>query len=199
MHPISTFERQPQTSSAYASFSHTLTGRIVLAVAASLFVALCAHVSVPLPFTPVPLTLSNMAVVLVGLVLGPELAFAALLLYLAEGASGMPVFNPTGPGGIAQLLGPTGGYLFSYPLAAALAGFAMHQLKGLRSRFAAATIAAAGGTALVLLCGVTWLAVELHLSAGQAFVAGAMPFLPGEIVKVLAAAGIATALVRSRS
>src|SRR5215467_7870394 len=93
-----------------------------LVVGASLLVALCARVTVPLPFTPVPLTLQNFAVLLVGLALGPRRAFAAMVLYLAEGAVGLPVFNPMGPGGIAQILGPTGGYLMAYPFVAALAG-----------------------------------------------------------------------------
>src|SRR5437879_11460869 len=93
-----------------------------LVVGASLFVALCAKVTVPLPFTPVPLTLQNFGVLVVGLVLGPRRAFAALALYLAEGAAGLPVFNPAGPGGIAQLFGATGGYLLAYPFVAGLAG-----------------------------------------------------------------------------
>src|SRR5258706_14531500 len=82
---------------------------VALVASASLFVALCARITVPLPFTPIPLTLQNFAVLLVGLTLGPRRGFAALALYLAEGAAGMPVFNPLGLGGIAQLLGPTGG------------------------------------------------------------------------------------------
>ena len=98
--------------------------QVALVVGASLFVALCAHVTVPLiPLTPVPLTVQNLAVLLVGLLLGSRRGFAALALYLIEGASGLPVFNPTGPGGIAQLLGPTGGFLMVYPLVAFLAGF----------------------------------------------------------------------------
>src|SRR3954469_18368068 len=97
----------------------SLAGRVILAIGATLFVAACAHVSVPLPFTPVPLTLQNFAVLLVGMVLGPVAGFSAMVLYLAEGATGLPVFNPGGLGGVAQLLGPTAGFLFSYPLAAA--------------------------------------------------------------------------------
>src|SRR5215467_2868433 len=94
-----------------------------LVIGASLFVALCARISVPLPFTPVPLTLQNFGVLLVGLLLGSRRGFAALVLYLVEGASGLPVFSPTGPGGIAQLIGPTGGFLLAYPFVAALTGY----------------------------------------------------------------------------
>src|SRR5438552_17375468 len=100
----------------------TWAQQAALVVVASIFVALCARVTLPLPFTPVPLTTQNFGVLLVGLMLGRERGFAALALYLAEGLAGMPVFNPTGPGGLAQLLGRTGGYLFAYPFVAALAG-----------------------------------------------------------------------------
>jgi len=77
--------------------------QVAIVVSASLFVALCARVTLPLPFTPVPLTLQNFAVLLVGMTLGSKRGFAALALYLAEGLAGLPVFNPTGPGGLAQL------------------------------------------------------------------------------------------------
>src|SRR5436309_11932974 len=89
-----------------------------IVIGASLVVALCARVTVPLPFTPVPLTLQNLGVLLVGLLLGSRRGFAALALYLVEGASGLPVFNPAGLGGVAQILGPTGGFLMAYPLVA---------------------------------------------------------------------------------
>src|SRR6266849_7158376 len=109
-----------------------------IVVSASLFVALCAQVTVPLPFTPVPLTLQNFGVLLVGLTLGSRCGFAALALYLVEGAVGMPVFNPAGPGGVAQLLGATGGYLLAYPLVAALAGWIMERGKKTFTRAAVA-------------------------------------------------------------
>src|SRR5438270_10584120 len=98
--------------------------QVALVVGASLVVALCARITIPLmPFTPVPLTVQNFGVLLVGLMLGSRRGFAALALYLLEGASGLPVFNPTGPGGIAQLLGPTGGFLLAYPFVAFVAGY----------------------------------------------------------------------------
>src|SRR6204780_3116625 len=97
--------------------------QVALVVGGSLFVALCAHITIPLPGTPVPLTVQNFGVLLVGLLLGSRRGFAALALYLAEGAMGMPVFSPLGPGGIAQILGVTGGYLLMYRLVAGLAGF----------------------------------------------------------------------------
>src|SRR6266849_893633 len=95
--------------------------QIAVIVGASFFVAFCARISLPIPGTPVPLTLQNFGVLLVGLALGSRRGFAALALYLLEGVAGMPVFNPTGPGGVAQLLDATGGFLLAYPFVAALA------------------------------------------------------------------------------
>ena len=178
----------------------TKTGQVALTVAASVFVAVCAHVSMPLPFTPVPTTLANFAVVLVGLCLGPRMAFAALTLYLAEGAAGLPVFSPTGPGGIAQLLGPTAGYLFSYPLAGAAAGACVRILRnaGGIGRFPAAIIAAVVASLPIFLCGAGWLGHVLHLGIAPTLHLAVTPFLPGEIAKTLLAAGIFTSLSRVR-
>ena len=97
--------------------------QVALVVGASLIVALCAKITIPLmPLTPVPLTVQNLGVLLVGLLLGSRRGFAALALYLAEGAMGLPVFSPAS-GGIAQLFGPTGGFLMAYPFVAFLAGY----------------------------------------------------------------------------
>src|SRR5579863_9132018 len=86
-------------------------------VAGSLLLAICAHVSVPLWFTPVPLSLQPFGVLLLGLLLAPRMAAGTLSAYLAEGLAGLPVFAPGMPGP-AHLLGPTGGYLMAYPVAA---------------------------------------------------------------------------------
>src|SRR5215467_11900419 len=125
-------------------------------VGASLFVALCARVTIPLPFTPVPLTLQNFGVLVVGLVLGGRRGFAALALYLAEGAMGLPVFNPHGLGGVAQLLGPTGGYLMAYPFVAGLAGYVF---EGGRRTFARAAFASFLAEVLLFACGLAWLTI----------------------------------------
>jgi biotin transport system substrate-specific component len=190
--------RSASTPLSFDQLDQTLPGRAVLAVSASLFIAVCAHVSFPLPFTPVPLTLGNMAVILVGLFLSPATAFAAVILYLAEGAAGLPVFNPGGLGGVAQLVGPTGGFLFAYPFAAVAASALVRVATRFTSRFAAATLAATVGTAMVLLCGFLWLAVGKHITPGAAFILSVAPFLPGEVVKVLSAAGIFTSVQRWR-
>lgn len=176
----------------------TLAGRALLALSASLFVALCAHVSIRVPFTPVPFTLADLAVILVGLALGPTTAFSALALYLLEGASGLPVFAPGGLGGVAQLLGPTGGYLLSYPFAAALAGSLRQALTRILPRFSASLLAAAAASTFLLTIGVAWLAISAHLPFLVALSLGALPFLPGQLVKIAAAAGIYTSLQRWR-
>src|SRR5437762_4917005 len=137
--------------------------QVALVVGASLFVALCARVTLPLPFTPVPLTLENFGVLLVGLTLGSRRGFAALALYLVEGAVGMPVFNPAGLGGLAQLLGPTGGYLLAYPFVAALAGWIME--RG-RKTFARAAIAGLLAEVVLFTSGIAWRSEE-HTSELQ--------------------------------
>src|ERR1700722_1955109 len=105
-------------------WSRELAKQAAIVISASLFVAVCARVTVPLPFTPVPLTLQNFGVLAVGLLLGSRRGFAALALYLAEGSFGLPVFSPSVlAGGIAHLLGPTGGFLMAYPLVAYVAGW----------------------------------------------------------------------------
>ena len=165
-----------------------------IVVAASLFVAVCARVTVPLPFTPVPLTLQNFGVLLVGLVLGKRRGFAALALYLAEGAAGLPVFNPTGPGAIAQLLGPTGGFLLAYPFVAALAGFVFASGKATFRRAAAAGILA---ELLLFATGIGWLAMLTH-SFSQAIRFGLYWFIFAEIIKVMFAAAVAVRFRRSQ-
>jgi biotin transport system substrate-specific component len=163
--------------------------QVALVIGASLVVALCAHITIPLmPLTPVPLTVQNLAVLLVGLLLGSRRGFAALMLYLIEGAVGLPVFNPTGPGGIAQLLGPTGGFLIVYPFVAFLAGYIFE--RGSKSFLRAVT---AGLLAEVLLFagGVTGLYVFTH-SLSKAAYLGLYWFLAAEVMKVMFAAAIAT-------
>ena len=181
------------------SFQNSLAGKSILIVGATAFVAACAHISLPLPFTPVPLTLQNFAVLLVGMALGPVAGFSAMVLYLIEGAIGFPVFTPSGgPGGIAHLLGPNGGFLFSYPLAAAAAGWVVSALKPVTSRFRAALAASIAATLPIFLIGAGWLAHLLHLSASTTWSLAIAPFIPGEVLKIAAAAGIFSSLQRWR-
>jgi biotin transport system substrate-specific component len=161
---------------------------------ASAFVAACSHVAIPLYFTPVPLTLQPFAVLLIGLLLSPRLAAASLLAYLGEGALGLPVFAP-GPAGLAHLLGPTAGYLLSYPFAAFLISLAYTRS---RRGFLAALLAAGAGNLLILSVGALWLAMYTHASASVVLMQSAVPFLPGDALKVIAAASLAAGWLRLR-
>jgi biotin transport system substrate-specific component len=178
---------QTLSNSRERSFAFNTVQQIALVVGGSMVVALCARITIPLPGTPVPLTVQNFGVLLVGLLLGSRRGFAALALYLAEGAMGMPVFSPTGPGGIAQLLGPTGGFLLAYPLVAWLAGFIME--RG-RKSFARAAVGGLLGEVVLFVGGLSWLAVLTH-SVAQAFRWGLYWFVFAEVIKVMMAAGIA--------
>lgn len=189
-------------SAGVVAISHEPQGAVMsllrgagIVVAGSAVIAVCAHVSIPLWFTPVPVTLQPFAVVLLGLLLGPQLAFATMITYLAEGAAGLPVFTPHGLGGMLQLFGPTGGYLLSYPVVAPLVSALWR--RGVRS-FSRGLIVAGAGSLITLTMGAVWLAVLTHAAALTILNHAILPFLPGDVLKVVAAAGIATAAARWR-
>src|SRR5260370_2690906 len=109
---------QPGLAHRSGSLQESHTGKTLLVIGATAFVAACAHISLPLPFTPVPLTLQNFAVILVGMALAPIAGFSAMVLYLAEGTLGLPVFPPSGgPAGVAHLHAPHCRFFVSSPLA----------------------------------------------------------------------------------
>ena len=145
--------------------------------------ALASQVAVPIPGTPVPITMQPLVVVLAGMWLGPAAGAASMLLYLAVGATGVPVFSPYGLPGIARFLGPTGGYLFAYPVAAAVAGVVARRSPSLLGRWCAAL----AGTTVLLLGGITQLAI-LSGSISQGLSLGLHPFVPLDAVKALVAA-----------
>lgn len=157
-----------------------------IVIGASLVVALCARVTLPLPFTPVPLTLQNFGVLAVALALGSRRGFAALALYLAEGAAGLPVFNPAGLGGVAQLLGATGGFLMAYPFVALVAGWIFEHTP---RRFAWAALAGLAGEIVLFAGGLGWLFVLTH-SLSQAVRWGLYWFVFAEVIKIMLAAGV---------
>ena len=165
--------------------------------AGSALVAVCAHVSIPLYFTPVPLSLAPFAVLLLGLLLSPRLAAATLGAYLAEGALGLPVFapSPLASGGLAHLFGPTGGYLLAYPLASPLISFLWRRT---RRGFTAAALSAGAGNLVLLACGALWLAFLTHASAQSVLTLAVLPFLPGDALKIAAAAALAVGFQRLR-
>jgi len=137
------------------------------------------------------------AVLLLGLLLGPRMAAATLGAYLLEGAAGLPVFAPGFAlgAGMAHLMGPTGGYLMSYPAAAAMVSW----LRRCLSRgFAGAMLSAAVGNAVILLSGFVWLTLWTHGAIGSSFALAVLPFLPGDALKVVAAATIVSGIDRIR-
>jgi biotin transport system substrate-specific component len=171
----------------------SLAKQIAIVVCASAVIAVCARLVLPLPFTPVPLTLANFGVLLVGLALGSKRGFAAAATYLAWGAMGLPVFSPSGPGGIAQLLGPTAGYLWSFPAMAFVAGFVAE--RGLPS-FVRNLAGGIGADVILFASGIAWLAVFTHSWQNAAFF-GLYPFVAAEVMKVMLAAVLARRLQRS--
>jgi biotin transport system substrate-specific component len=155
--------------------------------------AVAAQISVPLPFTPVPFTLQPMVVLLGGAALGPRLGMASQVLYLALGIAGFPIFAASAvlPQGPLRLLGPTGGYLMSYPFAAFVAGALAE--RGFDRRYITSVIAMAAGLAVVFTCGVLWLAwfaQPAQAGLAAALRTGLYPFLPADLIKICIAAAI---------
>lgn len=147
----------------------------------SLLTGLLAQVEVRLPFTPVPITGQTFGVLLSGVVLGSRRAFASQLLYLAGGAAGLPVFAG-GTASVLRLIGPTGGYLWSFPVAAGLLGWLVERGAGRKTWKLA--LALAGASLFILGSGTLWLRNFLALSYGQAWLQGFYPFLMGDAIKI---------------
>ncbi len=153
-----------------------LAKAVICAGVGSLILAISAHVAVP--FWPVPITLQTLAVLALGVALGPRLAAAAVLTYLVEGLAGLPVFAQGA--GTAVLAGPTGGYIVGFLPAAVAAGWAARQ--GWLRQPISAFVAFLAADAIVFVCGVAWLAT---LVGGERAIAGGLvPFLLGEALKI---------------
>ncbi|HYK81526.1 MAG TPA: biotin transporter BioY [Gemmatimonadales bacterium] len=178
-------------SSVAVAHSSRVARRSLAVVLGAAAVAVAAQCSVPLPSTPVPFTLQPLAVLVVGGLLGPTLGASSLVLYLALGAAGLPVFTPFGAPGLARLLGPNGGYLLAYPVAA----FAVGKLVGDGRRVAALALAALVGLVLIHLGGLAQL-VLLTGSAGLAVRLGTLPFVLGDVVKLAMAVLVLKPTVR---
>ena len=170
-------------------------------IAAVLFMTVltvaAAQISVPLPFTPVPLTLQPMVVLLGGAALGSRLGMMSQVLYLAAGLAGLPVFatSPVLPQGMLRLLGPTGGFLMAYPFAAFLTGWLSE--RGFDRRYVTSVVAMAAGLAVIFACGVTWLAWFATTGAQglpNALRLGLYPFVLVDVFKLLVAAAVLPAI-----
>jgi biotin transport system substrate-specific component len=152
---------------------------------ASVLIAIAAQIAVPLPHSPVPLTMQPLAVLLVGVVLGSWRGAAAAVLYLLEGLGGLPVFAQ-GHGGAVWLIGPTAGYLLSYPLAAFVAGWVSE--RGWGSTITRAVAGMLAALAIIYAGGWSWLSIVA--GAERAFLLGVAPFLIADVVKVALGAAL---------
>ena len=164
---------------------------VLLVVGASAIIALAAQIAIPMPGTLVPLTMQPLAVLLVGVTLGSSRGAAAATLYLLEGFSGMPVFAQ-GHGGPMWLAGPTAGYLFSYPVAAFVAGWFSQRGWGSTTLRAVAGMLVALG--VIYLGGWSWLAA--FSGARGAWLGGVQPFILADIIKVAIGASLLPQLQR---
>jgi biotin transport system substrate-specific component len=147
--------------------------------------ALASQFALPIPGTPVPITLQPLVVVLAGLLLGPVDAAAAMVVYIVAGLAGLPVFAPMGAPGLARLLGPTGGYILAYPVAAAVAG----RFGTGKASYTTRSLAAMAGILVLYLGGLTQLAV-ITGSLGLATIMGVVPFVAADAVKALVAGAL---------
>ncbi|HTM02012.1 MAG TPA: biotin transporter BioY [Vicinamibacterales bacterium] len=182
---------------------HTAAIRFVSMLFITALTAAAAQISIPLPFTAVPFTFQPMVVLLGGLALGSRLGATSQVLYLALGIIGLPVFaaSPTLPPGALRLLGPTGGYLMSYPVAAFAVGYLAE--RGFDRRYVTSVMAMVAGLAIVYACGVSWLGLFARVNDASAatglraaFVAGVAPFVLADVTKLLFAAAIVPGLWR---
>lgn len=180
---------------------HTIRVASVLFI--TVLTAAAAQISFPLPFTQVPFTFQPMVVLVGGLVLGPRLGFASQVLYLMAGIAGLPVFaaSATLPPGFWRLVGPTGGYLMAYPLAAFAVGYLAE--RGWARRYVTSVAAMLVGLGIIYLAGTVWLAYFARLVSVSAAVgltgalaSGVYPFVLADLAKLAAAAGITPGLWR---
>lgn len=144
-----------------------------------------------LPIGPVPIVLQSLFVLLSGLLLGSRWAAASMGVYLLAGVLGLPVFAGGG-GGLAKLMGPTGGYLVGFPLAAFVIGLVAERSRG---NLWINLLGLVAGSLVIYLCGVTWLKMVLGISVAKALVVGMFPFLPGDAAKIVAALALSRSLV----
>lgn len=176
-------------SFALAWDKRALAHAVAAATAGAVFTALAAQIAVPLPWTPVPITLQVFAVLVCASALGPRLAAASMAEYLLLGAAGVPVFAGL-RGGVGALLGPTGGYLVAFVPAAAAVGWLCR-----RGGLVRTVLGCAVGVCIIHAAGVAWLKIYLGQTWTAAFLAGSLPFLVPDALKVLAA----TALIEAGS
>lgn len=192
---------QENITAAVAPVERGLPRSLAAPVGVALFALLTAvgaQIKIPLPFTPVPVTLQVFFVLLSGLLMGPYYGTAAQALYIALGAAGMPMFTAAGPG-FAHLLGPTGGYILGFvvaqPVVGAISRLGRHHASQTH-RYIHAALALAAGIAVIYTAGVIHLSAVMGIGLAKAFYAGAMPFILTDIAKACVAFATASAITR---
>lgn len=163
---------------------HTRTRKLTLIGLMSALLCILGPLSIPLPVSPVPITLTNFAVYIIVYILGMRSGTVSVLIYLCLGTAGLPVFSAFS-GGLAKLAGPTGGYLAGFLFLALIQGFLMERFPG---KNAAAVTGMILGLAMCYLFGTAWLAVQMNLTFFAALGIGVLPYLPGDAVKIILAA-----------
>ena len=174
----------------------SIDSKLTRAIMACLFAALIslgAYIAIPLPGTPVPIVLQNMFIVLAGFILGPWWGLVAVVFYLILGTVGMPVFSG-GTGGLVKLAGPTGGYLLGYIPGVIIFGLISRLGK---SRWYVNVAAGILGMALVYALGVPRLKWVLGVDWPKAIATGLIPFIPGDLVKIVVASVLAPPILRA--
>ena len=161
--------------------------RVMGVAAFVVLTALSGFVRIPLPFTPVPLTLQTFFVLLSGAMLGGSLGLSSQAIYMALGVAGVPLFSYA-TGGFGYLMGPTGGYMVGFLAASVFLGVSIKRVKGSLPRIFALMCVA---DAILLICGVIWLKVLLGYNFSRLFAIGFLPFIPGDILKAAAASAVA--------
>ncbi|MBX9457749.1 MAG: biotin transporter BioY [Rhizobium sp.] len=170
----------------------SLAKKSAIVVAGSLFMAAMTQISVP--FFPVPMTLQTLAVMLIGVTFGFRMATATIALYLLEGIAGLPVFSNFGSG-FAKLVGPTGGYLIGFLIAAAAMSYLAD--RGVTRRWAGMVATLIVGEVIIMALGFAWLATLI--GAEKAWLGGVVPFLLGDALKLVLAAMIAKGVLNGAS
>ncbi len=164
--------------------------QLAYSAAMAALTAALAYTAVPYPLSPAPITLQVLGVFLAGIFLGPRWGAASMALYVFAGAIGVPVFAQ-GSAGLGYIRGPTGGYLLSFPIAAAIIGLGVHQGRAVTDPQTAGiggyVVGLVGGVAVMYVLGGLWLSVVLEISITKALVTGGLVFLPGDAAKAVAA------------
>lgn len=177
-----------------AFLKNTSTRELILVSLFTALTAVSAYMFIPLPISPVPITAQTLMLMLCGSILPPKHAFWSMASLLLLGAAGLPVFSGGGAG-FGKLFGPTGGYLLSMPLAVYISASLLKKIKP--TFWALFLTNLLGGLIIVYIFGVTYLAFSTSIGFTRAFMIGALPFIPGDLFKVIIATVVARALRRS--